>query len=120
MMAINFGTQVYNPTFNVFARPVEFTPLVSQPAQPAYTARGVYGTEPIDVLAEGTSVFSDSRTILDIIEQEFAVLPAQKDTVFIGATADLPEVGTFEIIETKSNGGGEMTLDLRRLMVHKP
>ena len=119
-MAVNFGIQVYNPTFNVFARPVTLTPLVSQPSQPAYTARGVYGTEPIDILAEGTSVFSDSRTILDIIEQEFVVLPVQGDTVLIGASADLSAVGTFEIIETKSNGGGETTLDLRRVMVHKP
>jgi len=120
MMAINFGTQVYNPTFAVFARPVTFTPSVSQPGQPSYTARGIYGTEPIDVLAEGTSSFSDARTILDIIEQEFAVLPMQKDTVLIDASADLPAIGSFEVIETKSNGGGEMTLDLRKLMVHKP
>ncbi|SRR6266581_4457494 len=119
-MAVNFGTQVYNPTFNVFARPVTFTPLVSQPGQPAYTARGVYGTEPIDVLADGTSSFSDTRTILDIIEQEFTVLPMQGDTLLIGASADLPAIGSFEVIETKGNGGGETTLDLRRLMVHKP
>lgn len=119
-MAINFGTQVYGPAFNIFARPVTFTPLVSQPGQPAYAARGVYGTEPIDVLAEGTSSFSDTRTILDIIEQEFGVLPAQEDHVLIDAYLDLPAIGSFEIIETKSNGGGEMTLDLRRLMVTKP
>ena len=119
-MAVNFGTQVYNPTFNVFARPVTFTPSVSQPGQPAYTARGVYGTEPIDILAEGNSSFSDTRTILDIIEQEFPVLPMQKDTVLIDAYLDLPAIGSFEVIETKSNGGGETTLDLRRLMVTKP
>ena len=119
-MAVNFSTQVYMPTFAVFARPVTFTPLVSQPAQPAYTARGIYSTEPMDVLAEGTSSFSDTRTILDIIEAEFAVLPMQGDTVLIDASADLPAIGSFEIIENKSNGGGEMSLDLRRLMVHKP
>lgn len=119
-MAMNFGTQVYNPNFNVWARPVTFTPSISQPAHPAYTGRGIYGTEPIDILAEGTSSFADTRTILDIIEQEFAVLPMQGDTLLIDAIADLPAIGSFEVIETSSNGGGEMTLDLRRLMVTKP
>lgn len=119
-MAINFSKQVYNPAQNTFGRPVTFTPLVSLPGQPAYMGRGIYGTEPIDVLAEGGSSFSDTRTILDILEDEFAVLPMQGDTLLIDAYLDLPAVGSFEIIETKANGGGEMSLDLRRLMVAKP
>ena len=119
-MAINFSRQVYNPIFAVFARPVTFTPLASQPDQPAYIGRGIYSTQPIDVLAEDTSIFSDTRTILDIIEVEFSVVPVQKDTLLIDAYADLPAIGSFEVIEVKSNGGGETSLSLRRLMETKP
>jgi len=118
-MAINFSRQVYNPTFNVFGRPVTFTPLASQPGQPAYDRRGIYGTQPMDVLVE-ESAFSDTRTILDIIEEEFSILPIQGDTLSINAIADLPAIGSFEVIDKSSNGGGETTLYLRRLMGAKP
>ena len=119
-MAINFSRQVYKPTFDTFARPVTFTPLASQPGHLAYTGRGIYSTQPIDVLAEDTSIFSDTRTILDVIEDEFLVVPIQGDTLLIDASADLPLIGSFEVIEVKSNGGGETSLSLRRLMETKP
>src|SRR5512139_822159 len=107
-MAINFSRQVYTPAFNVFARPVTF----SGGASPT-SARGIYNTEPIDVLAEEGAIFSEARVILDILEEEFTTLPMQGDHVTIPAYADLPALGEWEVIETKSNGGGEMTLALR-------
>jgi hypothetical protein len=40
-MAIDYSKQVYVPAFNTFAREVIFTPVKSQPTQPAYTGRGI-------------------------------------------------------------------------------
>jgi len=119
-MAINFSTQVYTPCFDIFARPVTITPVASQPNAAAYAARGIYDTEPMDVLAEEGSVFSDQRVVLDILEAEFAVLPIQNDLVDIPESAGLPAEGQFEIIDVKSNGGGETSLSLRKIVETKP
>lgn len=119
-MAINFARQVYQPTFDVFARPVTFTPVASQPGQPDYTARGIYASQPYDIDTEGNVIFSDARTILDIIETEFTILPLQKDRIYIGPSGDLPEIGYFEVLDTDSNGGGETTLTLKRIVSAKP
>lgn len=119
-MAVNFASQVYSPTYDVFARPITITPTASQPEQPAYSARGIYSTQSIDVLAEDSSLVSDQRSIIDIIEVEFAVLPAQGDLVDVPASAGLPALGTFQIVDTNANGGGETTLSIRRWMVSLP
>lgn len=119
-MAINFHTLVYQPVFDTFARPVIFTPIASQPLAIAYTARGIYDTRPVDVLAQDGAVLSDQQSILDILEEEFGVLPVQLDRVSIPAVDDIPAVGDFEIMDADSNGGGETTLTLRRLVVAAP
>jgi hypothetical protein len=119
-MGIDFTDLVYLPNYNVFARPVTFTPKASQPTAAPYLSRGIYGTEPIDVLAEEGSIFSDQRTILDVREAEFDVVPQQGDQVDIPADVGMPALGSYEIIEVKSNGGGETTLSLRKLVPAKP
>jgi hypothetical protein len=106
-----------------FAGACTFTPLKSQPGQPSYTARGIYGTEPIDVLAEDSSIISDQRTIFDIREVEFTVLPIQGDLVFLAAAnfADqLTEDATYEILDADTNGGGETTLAIRKIATALP
>lgn len=120
-MALNFSTLVYLPNYDTFARPVTITPLASQPGVPAYSARGIYGTRPVDVQGQDGSIFSDQQTILDIREAEFAVLPVQLDRVFIPDDADGgPSPGTFEIMDTEPNGGGETTLVIRKVVTAKP
>jgi hypothetical protein len=119
-MPINFTTQVYIPTQDIFGRTITVTPLVSQPNAPAYAARGIYSTTPTDVEAEDGSIFSDTRTILDIVEAEFTVLPLQGDRIYIGPDSGLPEVGTFLVTDVDSNGGGETTLSLQRVVTTKP
>ena len=114
-MAINFSTQVYHPAFNVFARPVTF----SGTAVPK-SGRGIYSTESLDIPAEDGSVVSTRRTILDILEDEFTTLPAQGDIVDIPAHQDLPALGTFKVTDDRSNGGGETTLQLRKMVETKP
>jgi hypothetical protein len=86
----------------------------------AYTGRGIFGTTPIDVMTEDNAIFSDMRTILDVMDIEFSVVPMQHDTLEIPAYQSLPALGSFEVIEVKSNGAGETTLSLRRLMETKP
>jgi hypothetical protein len=119
-MALNFADLVLVKTQDVFGRPVTFTPIVSQPGEPAYVARGIYTSEPADVLAEEGAIFSDQRTILDILEKEYAVVPLQGDHVSIPATGAIPAAGEFVVSDQKANGAGETTLMLRRIVVTKP
>ena len=119
-MAINYSQAVYLPAYDMFARPVIFYPVVSRPLIASYQLRGIYNTVPIDIAAADGSIFSDMSTILDILEEEFTVLPVQRDRLFIPENAGMPEVGTFEIIDTDPNGGGETTLTLRRVVMERP
>jgi hypothetical protein len=119
-VAIDFSQQVYAPTYAVFSRPVEFTPKASQPGQPVYTGRGIFSTQPMDVLTEDNAILSDAKTILDIIEIEFNVLPEQLDELYIPASEGMPALGNFQVMNVDLNGGGEATLTLRRLVASKP
>lgn len=119
-MPVNFSDRVYLPCFDTFARMVTFSPLVSQAGQPAYAGRGIFDTVSIDVVALDGSIISEQRTILDIRDVEFGILPAQGDQVAIPADGGLPDAGNWEVIDTSRNGGGETTLMLRRMMTAKP
>ena len=120
-MAVNFSDLVYLPNFDMFARPVTITPMASQPGLPAYTARGIFDTRPIDVQAEDGSIFSDQQTILDVRDEEFSVVPEQLDRIQIPYDPDGgPDLGTFEVTHTESNGGGETTLVIRKVMASRP
>jgi hypothetical protein len=114
-VALNYSVQVYRPAFNIFARPVTFVGN----AVPS-SGRGIYNTDTLDVMTEDGSVLSDQRTVLDILEEEYTVLPSQDDTVIIPADLDLPALGEFKVIDVKTNGGGETTLTLRKVVVSKP
>lgn len=114
-MALNFSVQVYRPAFDIFARPVTF----SGSAVPS-AGRGIYNTDTTDVVTEDGSILSDQRTILDVLEEEYTVLPSQGDGVIIPAEGDLPALGEFKVIDVRSNGGGETTLTLRKVVVSKP
>jgi len=114
-MAVDFSTLVYLPVFDFYSRAVVFTPIKSQPGAPAYSARGIYTTKAIDVVGlDGQSILSEQQTILDIREIEFTVLPEQGDLVNIPAEGNIPARGDFEIQDTDDNGGGEITLTLRK------
>lgn len=115
-MAIDFSAKVYFPTYAVFARPVSFF----QKAGGSFVARGIYTTQPYDVQSEDALVFSDQRTILDVLENECASTPLQGDNVEIPGEGTLPDLGSFEITDVDNNGGGELTLTLRKLVESKP
>lgn len=115
-MAVNFTTMVYHPGYAVFARSVNFT----QKSGGSFVGRGVYSSQPYDVQADDGTIFSDQRTILDILENEYATAPIQGDSVEIPEDGTLPDLGFFEIIDVDSNGGGELTLALRKIVESKP
>lgn len=115
-MAINFSTLVYHPSYAVFARTVNF----AQKDGGSFVGRGVYTTQSYDVPAEDGSLFSDQRTILDILEDEYAVMPVQGDALEIPEEGTLPALGFFDIINTEKNGGGETTLTIRKQTESKP
>lgn len=113
-MAVNFDVLLQPYPFDFFAVPVTFTPLASQPGQPAYAGRGILGTytDPVDAL-DG-SIFADQRTILDIRESEFAALPQQGDHVTIPRDCNGVPRGEWLIIDASGNGGGQTMLTIRK------
>jgi hypothetical protein len=115
-MAVDFATQLYLPNFDMFARPVTFYPLVSQPGVAAYDGRGIYDSNDYAVDLYGDTVLSDARIELDIFAPEFAYLPMQKDQLYIPPHLHIPG-GNFEVSDVSpDNAGGEVTLTLRRLV----
>src|SRR5580765_4453347 len=120
-MAINFSTLVYLPNYDTFARSITVFPLASQPGAPGYTARGIYDTRPIDVQGLDGSIVSDQQTILDVREAEFTVVPEQLDRIHIPADVDGgPDLGEYEATDTETNGGGETTLVIRKIVTSRP
>jgi hypothetical protein len=120
-VAVNFSTSVYLIAQNLYGRPVTITPKSSQPNGPAYSTRGIFDIEAVDVQALDGSIVSETRVILDIRDDEFSVVPMQGDLVDVPADASgLPAHGLFEIIDRDPNGGGETTLTLRHIVQAKP
>lgn len=117
-MAVDFSTLLYSQCQNVYARNVTITPIASAPGAPAYSARGIFGKRPVDVMTEvGMAMISTAQTIFDIRDVEFfdagRALPQQGDLINIPAEGRIPAEGDFEVVSTSSNGGGETTLDIR-------
>lgn len=121
-MGLDFSTLVYLPNFDMFARPINVTPLASQPGFPGYGARGIYDTRPIDVQAQDGSIVSDQQTILDVRDIEFSVVPEQLDQIHIpyDPASNMPDLGIFEVTNVEGNGGGETTLVIRKVMTARP
>jgi hypothetical protein len=119
-MAIAFSTAVYLIVFDQFAIPCTFLPLKSDPGQAAYASRGIYGTRPNDIVMEDGSIFSEQQSILDIRESEFGKLPVQGDHVTIPVDMNGAPLGTYEILDADTNGGGETTLVIRKLVTATP
>jgi|SRR5215204_2313979 len=123
MAPINFSDNVYKLCMDMFAGVITIIPVASQPGEASYTARGIYGTEAFDLIGEDGSIIADQRTILDIREVEFSVLPISGDQVFLAASNfsdQLIEDGTYVILDADTNGGGETTLAIRKLVTALP
>jgi hypothetical protein len=126
-MGVDYSTTTYLPQYTMWARPVTFYPVTSQPGVTSYDGRGIFGTVSIDIIAQDGSDVSEQKTILDILEAEFPIIPQQLDRLFIPADFNsifggvgMPEVGWFEVNDISTNGGGETTLGLRRWEPARP
>ena len=119
-MPINFSTAIYLQVQNVFGRSITLTPRMSQPNAPAYSGRGIFDTRATDVVGQDGTIFSEQQTILDIRDAEYPTMPVQGDHVSIPEHMAIPGAGDFRIIDLDSNGGGETTLVLRKLVQAKP
>jgi hypothetical protein len=119
-MGIDFSLMVYAPNFDIHARPITFNPLVSQPSQPAFAARGIWHQDRLEIVLEDGSLFIDQQDSIDILEVEFPVAPQQLDHVVIPADNAIPAEGEFEIVSVTRNGGGETNLALRKWLPALP
>lgn len=116
-MGVDYSTLIYLPNFEIWARTVTFTPVISQPTGAAFVSRGIFHSEELMIQGEDGSVITDQRTTLDILEAEFGAIPQQGDLVTIPADVGaMRALGDFEVINVWQNGGGETTLTLRKIM----
>jgi hypothetical protein len=116
-MAINFSITNYLACQDLYGRPVTVNPIASQPGAGPYLTRGIYDSRTLNVPMEDGSILSDQDTILDIRDAEFAVLPQQDDQITIDyePVSLLPRLGVFVVTNVWTNGGGETTLQLRKI-----
>lgn len=119
-MGLDMSALVKLPAMDVFARPIDVTPIASQPGAGSYRARGYFGTNELEVAAEDGSVLTDQQTYLDIREVEFAIPPRQRDIIDIPADGAVPAKGRFEVVSGTSDGGGLITLIIRELKAPRP
>jgi hypothetical protein len=115
-MGVDYSGLIYAPSFDMFARQITVTPWAGS----AYSARGIYDTQEKEVAGENGTIFIDQETILDILEAEFPVLPTQKDLIDIPNDGNMPAEGSFEVMSSSSNGGGETTLVIRKIATVVP
>jgi hypothetical protein len=113
-MAVNLDVLLQSPIFDFWSVPVDFVPLMSQPGAGTYTRRGILGTYLTDIQTLDGSLYSDQRTILDIRESEFSILPVQNDHVIIPQDCNGVPQGEWVIIDAASDGGGQTMLTIRK------
>lgn len=119
-MGVDVSTLVYGPNFDFWGRPIIVYPLVSQPGAASYSARGIWDTDGIEFPADAMSMVGDQKTICDIKEDEFAVLPMQGDHIYFPTDPNGPAMGPFEITDLWTNAGGETTLALKKVIPQTP
>jgi len=113
-MAVNFDVLLQPAIFDFYAVPCTFLPIKSQPSAGGYPGRGILGTYGTDVVALDGSMYSDQRTILDIRDSEFSVMPIQNDHVVIPEDSNNVPKGEYVIVDLVSNGGGQTMLTIKK------
>jgi hypothetical protein len=117
-MAVNFSVVLYDIEQDTYGRPIIVNPIASQWGGASYEGRGIYDSGPVNVLLDDGSLFSDQRTIVDIRGDEYAIPPQQEDQISIpyDPASGLADLGSFEITNVIDNGGGELTLELKKIV----
>jgi hypothetical protein len=113
-MGVDFSTLILQPNYDTWARDMQFTPLTSQPGAGAYWARGILRSQGTMIsTGEEWVELSDQKPEIDIREAEFTVLPQQGDLIYVPDDGNM-RGGTFEVTDVSHNGGGEMTMNVRK------
>jgi hypothetical protein len=110
---IDFDGLVLAPAMEIFARPITVTPLKSQPGHPAFEARGVWASKPVDVPLEDGSILSSQDHRLGVRWSEFLVPLAQGDQIEVDAHLSAPRLGIFLIEDGDDDGQGGTDLSLK-------
>ena len=95
------------------------------PGDYVFTIRGIFDSDALDVIGiDGQSVITDQKTFIDIRAAEFTSaghsIPEQGDIISIPAVDDLDDEGDWEVISSTNNGGGEVTIVIRKLVTPAP
>lgn len=81
---IDFDAIVLNPCENIFSIVVRFTFTASKPEAPTAVVRGIYSSDPTDVIMQDDTIFSDQQTKLGIRLRDFTgPVPDRGDEVEI-------------------------------------
>ena len=115
MAPINWSSDLYLIEQETFSRPVSFISTAGYNGP----GRGIYNSDLETVTLEDGSTIDDQHTILDILAADYPILPAQNDMVTIPAEpiSGLEALGNFQIVTVWHNGGGEVSLRLRRIQI---
>ncbi|RAI34768.1 head-tail joining protein, partial [Rhodoplanes roseus] len=109
----DFDALVLGPTMAAFGRPVEVRPIKSRPGAPAYRARGIWSSKPVDVAMLGDGVLSSQTHTLGIRSSEHPAPLQQGDRIDIPAHGSLPRVGLCVVEDGDDDGQGAATLTLK-------
>lgn len=112
---LDFNRLVLRPAMRAFGRPVQFTPLVSQPGIAAFPIVGVYDEQPVGVDLEGDGVLSSVTITLGIRLADFVAAPQQGDKVTIPAHRTMPALGNFLVDGSDTDGQGHAILTLKKI-----
>jgi hypothetical protein len=116
-MGMDFSTLVYAPAFDMFSRYATITPVASQgQGAAAYQVRVIWHSDQIQVPLEDGSFLQDQNTYVDIRQAEVGTVPAQNDLITIPADGSVPAEGDFQITNVHHNGGGEISLQLQKIV----
>jgi hypothetical protein len=110
---IDFDALVLNTCENIFAIAAEFAFVVTAPAAPNVTARGVYSSAPLDVLMQDEITFSDPKSTLGIRTRDFDIQPGRGDTVKIVEPTHPAYLEQYWIGDSRLDGQGGALLLLR-------
>lgn len=102
----DFSGLVLGPLMDEFAREVTFTPVKSQPGEPAYVGRGIFER---DHVMEGVleSDYSTTSPALFVRLADFTVPPEDGDEVRVDGL-------DYTVSDDQPDGEGGMLLILRR------
>ena len=106
-MAVNLDVLLQGPIFDFWAVPVTFTPLASQPGQPAYQGRGILNTYSASMSQASTArSIPTSAPSSTSARASSPCCPQQNDHVTIPLDCNNVPKGEYQIVDASSDGGG--------------